>query len=186
MYDSLEMLRRISAAVTSPDLSFADRAAVSNRIYILEHKLLFSQGATEIHDYDLPYDVYETDLSEPFRIAALLYAHIILRELPHTAKMHSKLVSNLKFMLEEQAIALVHTTSRQALELLAWIFFMGAAAAAADTGEQRYFVTLLVRVSGGLGLEGRDDLKGALMGVVWLERVCGSYFAKLWKEMTMV
>ena len=62
---------------------------------------------------------------------------------------------------------------------------MGAAATA-DAGERRYFVTLLVRVCSGLGLEGRDDLKGVLMGVVWLERVCGGYFAKLWKEMTMV
>lgn len=185
MYYVLEMLRRISTAVASPDLSIADRAAVSNRIYILEHNLLSSQAATEVHDYDLPYEVTETDLSEPFRIAALLYAHIILRELPHTAKMHSKLVSNLKFVLEEQSVALVHTTSRQTLELLAWIFFVGGAATA-DAGERRYFVTLLVRVCSGLGLEGRGDLKETLMSVVWLERVCEGYFSKLWKEMIIV
>ena len=179
------MLRRISTAVTSPDLSSADRVAVSNRIYILEHNLLSSQAATEIRDYDLPYDITEPDLSEPFRIAALLYAHIILRELPHTAKMHSKLVSNLKFVLEEQSVALVHTTSRQTLKLLAWIFFMGGAAAA-DPGERRYFVTLLVTICRGLGLEEREDLKGTLMGVVWLDRACEGYFFNLWKEMAMV
>jgi hypothetical protein len=182
MYNVLESLRRISTAVASPDLSPADRTAISNKIYTLEHMLLSSQNATEI--YEPRYDT-ETDLSEPFRFAALLYAHIILRELPHTAKMHSKLVSNLKFMLEEQSAALVHTTSRQTLELLAWIFFIGGAAAA-DVGERRYFVTLLVRVCSGLGLEGGGDLRGTLQGVVWLDRVCEGYFAKLWKEMTLV
>ena len=185
MYDVLEMLRRISTAITSPDLSFADRAAVSNRIYILEHNLLSSQSVIEIHDYALHYDFTEADLSEPFRIAALLYAHVILRELPHTAKMHSKLVSNLKFVLEEQSVALVHTTSRQTLELLAWLFFIGGAAAS-DASERRHFVTLLVRVCSGVGLEGREDLKGTLMGIAWLERVCGGYFLKLWKEMVLV
>jgi hypothetical protein len=185
MYNALEMLRRISTAVTSPDLSFPDRAAISNRIYILEHTLLSSQAAIEVPNHDLPYDGTEADLSEAFRIAALLYAHLILRELPHTAKMHSKLVSNLKFVLEEQSFALVQTTSRQTLELLAWIFFMGGAAAV-DAGERRYFVTLLVRVCSGLGLEEREDLNGTLQGVVWLEKVCEGYFSKLWKEMTMV
>jgi hypothetical protein len=185
MYDVLEMLRRISTAVTSPDLSFADRATVSNRIYILEHSLLSSQAATELHDHDLPHDLPAADLSEPFRIAALLYAHLILRELPHTAKMHSQLVSSLKFVLGEQAVALAHATSRRTLELLAWISFMGGAAAA-EAGERRYFVTLLVRVCGGLGLEGREDFKGTLVGVVWLDKVCGGYFSRLWKEMVMV
>jgi hypothetical protein len=182
MYDVLEILRRISTAVTALDQSFTDRAAVSNKIYILEHMLLPSQNATEV--YEILCDA-EADLSEPFRIAALLYAHIILRELPHTAKMHSKLVSNLKFVLEERSVALVHTTSRQTLELLAWVFFIGAAAAA-DAGERKYFVTLLVRACSGLGLEGREDLKGMLQGVIWLDRVCDGYFARLWKEMTML
>ncbi len=181
MCHTLETLRRISIAVSSPDLSLADRAAISNRIYLVEHMLL-SQGANGI--YELRYDT-EADLSEPFRIAAILYAHIILRELPQTAKMHSKLVSNLKFVLEEQSVALVHMTSRQTLELLAWILFVGGAAAT-DVGERRYFVTLLVRVCSGLGLEGREDFEGTLRGVVWLERVCGVYFSKLWKEMTML
>lgn len=184
MYDVLETLRRISTAVTSPDLSLADRSAVSNRIYILEHSLLSSHATTEIRAHDLPYDVPAAGLSEPFRIAALLYAHLMLRELPHTAKMHSQLISNLKFVLGEQAVALVHATSRRTLELLAWISFMGAAAA--EAGERGYFVTLLVRVCGGLGLEGRGDFKGTLVGVVWLDRVCGGYFSRLWKEMVTV
>lgn len=182
MYDVLEILRRISTAVNTPDVSSTERAAVSNKIYILEHMLLSSHHMTEMDKFQ--YHV-EADLSEPFRIAALLYAHIILRELPHTAKMHSRLVSNLKFMLEEQSVALVHTTSLQTLDLLAWIFFIGGAAAA-DAGERRYFVTLLMRVCDGLGLERREDLKGTLQGVVWLDRVCEEYFATLWKEMALL
>jgi hypothetical protein len=153
---------------------------VSNRIYVLEYAILSSQNATEVYG---TYYSTEADLSEPFRIASILYAHIILRELPRAAKMHSKLVSNLKFALEEQAVALVHTTSRKTLELLAWIFFAGAAATA-DAGERSYFITLLVRVCNGLGLDGRESLKKTLQGIAWLDRVCEGYFSLLWEEMT--
>jgi hypothetical protein len=178
------MLRRLSNAIVSPDLEFADRVAISNNIYVVEYQLLSSQAATEIYE-EIVYDDLEPDLSEPFRIAAVLYAHLILRVLPSTAKMHVKLVSNLKFVLEELSVALVRTTSRQTLELLAWIFFMGGAAAS-DVGERRYFVTLLVRVMAGLGLSSREGCKQTLQGIVWWENVCGAYFDGLWREMSFV
>lgn len=181
------MLRRLSKAITAPDLEFGDRVAISNNIYFLEHALLSSTPTAipETHD-DFPYDdgFTEADLSEPFRITALLYTHLILRELPSTAKMHHKLVSNLRFVLEEQAIALIQTTSRQTLELLAWIFFVGGAAS--DLGERLYFVKLLVSVMGVLRLEGKEELKRTLEGVVWQNGICEGYFGDLWVEMTLL
>jgi hypothetical protein len=192
MYDMFEMLRRISRAITG-SLSPPERLALSNQIYVLEHTLLSSPNAPEIHEFpDLRIEIQqtldsglETDLTELFRIAALLYTHIILRELPSTARMHRKLVSSLRLNLEARSTTFLSSTSQHTLEILTWICFTGGIAASDPLGRY-YFVTFLNQICGGLNINSKAALWEVLRGVIWRDDVCGGYFAGFWEEMSLL
>jgi hypothetical protein len=192
MFDVFEMLRRISRAITG-SLSPPERLAVSNQIYLLENTLLSSPNVSEIHEFsDLRIEIQQTldfgleaDLSEPFRIAALLYIHVILRELPRTARMHRKLVSSLRLNLEERSATRLSSKSQHTLEILAWICFIGGIAASGPL-ERYYFVTLLNQICGGLNINSKAALWEVLRGVLWRDDVCEGYFAGFWEEVTLL
>lgn len=184
---TLETIRRISSALQSPNLGLADRNAISNRIYRAEHNLLsLHESASNSPSSDANTNTslsHPIDLSEPFRLTALLYLRIAVRELPSTAKMHCALVSRVRSVLEEASEAIVASfASHQSAELLAWIAFVGGAAAS-NVDDRRYFVGLLAAVCGALQVTGRAPMQRRLEGVCWRAGVCDGYFAALWKEM---
>jgi hypothetical protein len=186
----LESLRRITTAITSPDLGLADREAVSNRIYHAEFFLLSDVPSSLPSAPNPTAFSFGINLDLAFRIAALLYLHIIIREIPYTAKMHHNSISNLASVLEpfapfmpglEEPVALGLDSQSSQLELLAWMMFIGALAAEERT-ERSAFVGMLSTVCATLFITTREDLQSRLQRIMWRAGLCDDFLERLWGE----
>jgi len=182
----IETMRRISRALGSPDLGQPDRAAVSYRIHLMEHSLLsVHDGRASPSKSDV--SIITRDLSSPFRLAALLYFRISIRELPSTARMHATLVHRIRCILESSSsssfLSIVDSyNDNKSLELLAWIAFMGGATSS-NSDDHQYFVGLLITLCSTLGVQKRAQLQVRLTGICWREGICDERLCQLWKEM---
>ncbi|OCL15216.1 hypothetical protein AOQ84DRAFT_413343 [Glonium stellatum] len=132
MVEILETLHLISTAISSSQPTNVDRKFVSNSIYLVEHQLIsLRQDSTAIRSIMS----LEINLSGPLQYASHLYLHLAIRELPGTAKMHTRLLNRLKDTIPTDLDYLIVVTSDFGLRLLLWILFIGAAAARGK-GEQ--------------------------------------------------
>jgi Fungal specific transcription factor domain len=182
----IETMRRISRALGSPDLCRPDRAAISYRIHLTEHRLLsVDDGRSTPPKSNV--SIITRDLSLPFRLAAILYFRISIRELPPTARMHVTLVQRIRCILEPSSssslLSVVDSCNyNKSLELLAWIAFMGGATSS-NNDDHQYFVGLLITLCSRLGVQKRPQLQARLTGICWREGICDKHLCKLWKEM---
>jgi Fungal specific transcription factor domain len=183
----LESLRRITAAITSPDLGLADREAVSNQIYLAEFFLLSSDVSLPLPSaISLATFSFGVNLDLSFRITALLYLHIIIREIPPTAKMHHNPISNLASVLESFSPFLPDLgdpdSQSSQLELLAWMMFIGALAAE-ERAERSVFVGTLSTICATLFITTREDLQSRLQRIMWRADLCDGFLEGLWGEL---
>jgi hypothetical protein len=135
--------------------------------------------------------VFGVNLDLAFHIAALLYLHIIIRELPHTAKMHHNALSHLASVLEsfspfisnlqEPAVQDPDTQSSR-VELLAWVIFMGALAAE-KRAERGTFVGMLQTVCATAHITTLEDIQSRLQRILWRAGVSEGFLEGLWGEM---
>jgi hypothetical protein len=182
----IETMRRISGALSSPDLGRPDRVAISYRIYLIEHHLTsFRDKNPSSPDSNSNVSTATVDLSPAFRLAALLYLRISVRELPPAAKMHLHLVHRIRLIFESESSIIDSCACNQSLELLAWISFI-AGAATSNSNDRQYFVGLLVAVCRVLGVQLKAQLHARLVGVCWREGVCEECSGELWNEIELL
>ena len=147
----------------------------------MEYSLLsINNGRSSSRKSNVP--ITMGDLSSPFRLAALLYFRISIRELPSTAKMHAHLVHGIRCNLESSSSSIIDSNCNRSLDLLAWIAFIGGVAAS-DGDDYHYFVGLLLTLCSVLGVKNKSQLQARLVGICWREEICNELLCKLWKEM---
>lgn len=93
MVEILETLHLISTAISSSQITNIDRKFISNSIYLVEHQLISLRQDSVVSHSITNLDI---DLSGPLQYASHLYLHLAIRELPGTAKMHTRLLNRLE------------------------------------------------------------------------------------------
>jgi hypothetical protein len=157
-----------------------DRKSISNAVYSVEHRLLSARST--ILEHDKSADVDAVDMSQITLLAAHLYLHLAVRELPGHAKMHLKMLYSLQSCLLSTIMSFLPQASDATLALLLWVLFIGAAASS-DQVTRLFFVQNLQHVSAILGLQTRREFEEMLKEVLWLDGFCAEHCAKVWEEM---
>jgi hypothetical protein len=121
----------------------------------------------------------ELDLSKMLLLAAHLFLHLAIRELPKTAKMHLNMLNILEATVSRDSDFILLQRSNAALQIILWVLFMGAAASPVQTGQ---FTKHLRQVCFSLELSHQADFVRALKGVLWSEKFCGHYCGVVWGE----
>lgn len=178
MVEILETLHLISTAICSSQITNIDRKFISNSIYLVEHQLISLRQDSVVSRSIIDLDI---DLSGSLQYASHLYLHLAIRELPGSAKMHTRLLNQLKNTLPTNLDYLIAVAPNSSLRLLLWILFIGAAASRGK-GEQTCFVTNLRQVSLALQIYGHKDFEWSLKGVLWLDGFCNSHCTTLSPE----
>jgi len=178
MVEILETLHLISTAISSSQITNIDRKFISNSIYLVEHQLISLRQDSVVNHSITNLDI---DLSGPLQYASHLYLHLAIRELPGTAKMHTRLLNRLENTLPTNLDYLIVVAPDSSLRLLLWILFIGAATSRGK-GEQTCFVPNLRQVSLALQIYGQEDFERSLKSVLWLDRFCNSHCTTLSPE----
>jgi hypothetical protein len=172
-FDVWETLQQISAAkAKASELSLEERKTISHVIYLVNHRLL----------RDLPkFNSCEaSSLYKAFWVAAILYLHLIIREIPRMARIHLPLTKRLQLSVKRAFSTQV--IEGQILGFVVWVIFLGAAAS--PLGESSdYFINLLSLISKTLGIQDEDQLRNRLRELVWFDDICDGYLAIVWAEM---
>lgn len=182
MVEILETLHLISTAISSSQITNIDRKFISNSIYLVEHQLISLRQDSVVSHSITNLDI---DLSGPLQYASHLYLHLAIRELPGTAKMHTRLLNRLENTLPTNLDYLIVVAPDSSLRLLLWILFIGAATSRGK-GEQTRFVTNLRQVSLALQIYGQEDFERSLKSVLWLDRFCNSHCTTLSPEIFLL
>lgn len=173
-FDVWETLQQISAAkAKASELSLEERKTISHVIYLVNHRLLM----------DLPeFNSCEaSSLYKAFWVAAILYLHLIIREIPRMARIHLPLTERLRLSVKRAFNTQV--VEGQILEFVIWMIFLGAAAS--PLGESSdYFINLLALISKTLGIHDKDQLRNRLKELAWFDDISDRYLAIVWAEMT--
>jgi hypothetical protein len=169
-FDVWETLQQISAAKgRANELSLEERMTVSQVIYLVNYRLVLKFNSCEA-----------SSLYKAFWVAAILYLHLIIREVPRRARIHLPLTENLQLSVKRAISSQI--IEGQILGFVLWIIFLGAAAS--PSGESSdYFINLLAQISKNLGIRDEDQLRNRLREVVWFDDICDRYLAIVWVEM---
>jgi hypothetical protein len=174
-FDILETLQQISIAkANASELTLAERQTASHVIYLVNHRLLME--VSDVHDSEAP----GIDFHQAFWVAALLYLHLIVREIPRRARIHHPLVKKLQILINSQFPG--RLVEGSVLQCAIWIVFLGAAASPPEENGN-YFISLLVLISDHLGITEQGGLKKHLREVVWIDDICDRYLSIVWAEM---
>jgi galactitol-specific phosphotransferase system IIC component len=114
--DVWETTQQISAAkAKASELSLEERKTVSHVIYLVNHRLLM----------DLPKlsSCEVSSLYKAFWVAAILYLHLIIREIPRMARIHLPLTERLQLSVK-RAFA-TQAIEGDILGFVVWIIFLG-------------------------------------------------------------
>jgi hypothetical protein len=121
-----------------------------------------------------------SSLYKAFWVAAILYLHLIIREIPRMARIHLPLTKRLQLSVKRAFSTQV--IEGQTLGFVIWVIFLGAAAS--PPGEcSDYFINLLSQISKTLGIQDENQLRNRLRELVWFDDICDQYLATVWVEM---
>jgi hypothetical protein len=181
VFEIINSLHLISAAIASVEAGQVDRRTISNTVYTVEHRLLsLRSDATSKDDEDKK--LGQLDLSRALLLAAHLYLHLAIRDLPGTAKMHLNIMKMLQSVIQPSLSSYLSSTSTLNLTVLLWTLFIGAIAAQ-HRPDRAIFVQHLRLVSSVMGISSRTEFEGRLKGVLWLEKFCDAHCGRVWDEM---
>jgi hypothetical protein len=152
--------------------------SISNIVYYMEHRLL-SLKSNPVDTGTLP--GFEVDLSKMLLLAAHLFLHLAVRELPKTAKMHLNMLNMLKVIVPRDSGFILLQKSNAGLQIILWVLFIGAAA---TPGQTSHFVGHLRQACLSLGLSHQEDFIRALKGVLWSDKFCELYCSVVWDEIS--
>jgi len=176
--ETIHNINIISAAISSLPSTVANRKSISGAVYSVEYRLLSVRSDPFVSsEFN-----HISDLSEAAILAAHLFLHLDIRELPGTAKMHLNMLNRLEVILTEKTLEYqMLSTSPVALSILLWTLFVGAAAASVNASRPM-FITGLRRASIALGLSTLEDFEGLLMSIMWSDRFYKAQCFNIWHE----
>lgn len=134
---ALQILRILTAVRSAVPISISDRLALSDAIYFLDWQLLPTyMPCTEILKAD-----FIVNMNKAFRISALLYIDIVLREMHsiNIAGLVHRLIETLRDTLGDCFQELIRN-SRNVLVL--WILFIGGVASKSSVGRRIFMQAL--------------------------------------------
>lgn len=175
VFGIMHTLHLISAALKYTGEK-VDRKHISNSVYTVEHRLLSLRYISA----DLN-DTLGFEFSHLLLLAAHLYLHLAIRELPGTASMHLNMLTTLVALLPSDMSGMVLMESEISLSVLLWALFVGAAAASNHPARSA-LIQDLGFLSLALGLATKKEFTNALKGVLWLDRFCHKHCEKIWQE----
>jgi hypothetical protein len=172
-FDVWETLQQITVAkAKASELSLEERKTISHVIYLLNHRLLM--GLPKSNSCEA------SSLYKAFSVAAILYLHLIIREIPRMARIHLPLTKRLQLSVKRAFSTQI--IEGEILGFVVWMIFLGAAAS--PPGESSdYFINLLALVSKTLGIQDEHQLRNRLRELVWFDDICDRYLAIVWAEM---
>ena len=175
----LQILQFIYAEIETKEATSLNRQSISSAIYSVEYRLFMMQQNGPTYPTMMVNDI---DLAEPLRLAAHLFLHLAIRELPAHSKTYQKMSEQLQSILPDYIDLEVHGALHSSLSLLLWILFIGGVASL-DPTTKWYFVKCLARVSRTLRLRHQDDFIHSLRKTLWAENYYYPSGRKLWEEM---
>ncbi|KAF8867341.1 hypothetical protein BDZ45DRAFT_795057 [Acephala macrosclerotiorum] len=220
----LQTLRYMSSTIDLPNLSFETKKRISDQLYHTEYEILTSpymsqfqspddSQSDEAFDSPPPMEIDTRNqtthemLTAAFHIAALLYLHLTIRELPNPALLHRRLLSHLISIISAISIQLSlsslpppvpldnldpafhpsspHETprfSQEELDILLWIAFVGIAASS-DRESRITFVMAMRGAEPDVLWSEMDDVGVRLRRVAWRESRCEGVLERIWSEM---
>lgn len=178
----LDLLQSISHAIFLYPKFGGDRAAISNSIYLVEHRLLWLQDTRFKQQHTKNQD--QVDISECVSLAALLYLHLAIRELPLKAHRHGQLKEKLFHFLPHDYNMSSAMGSETTLTLLLWTIFISMISATSH--ERRDILAKrLGELSNILCLESCENLISALKSVLWSDALCKTKAINLWDQIRL-
>ncbi|KAK9366205.1 hypothetical protein V1509DRAFT_630470 [Lipomyces kononenkoae] len=172
----LMMLRSISNAISAfPDVG-GDRVAISNSIYLVEYNLISLQltHPDQIED--------KIDISECVSLAALLYLHLAIRELPSNAHRHHRLIEKLFHSLPHKQDLAKMMAPDPTLTLLFWAFFIGIVSVT-DPARHAILVKRMTELRIALHINEYAKFARTLKMVLWIDHFSEPWSITLWGEM---
>ncbi|OBT94644.1 hypothetical protein VE01_07982 [Pseudogymnoascus verrucosus] len=173
-FDVWETLQQISAAkAKASELSLEERKTISHVIYLVNHRLLMDLAKCNSCE--------ASSLYKAFSVAAILYLHLIIREIPRMARIHLPLTERLRLFVK--CAFTTQVIEGQVLGFVVWMIFLGAAAS--PPGESSdYFINLLALILETLGIQDKDQLRNQLRELAWFDDISDRYLTIVWAEMT--
>jgi hypothetical protein len=174
-FDTLETLQQISIAKdNTTKLTLNERKTVSHVIYLINHRLLMELSSGNDNRSS------SSHLYLAFRVAAVLYLHLMIREIPSNAQLHYPLTKKLRVLIGNKFSGrLVESAvSKYAI----WVIFLGAVATPPEESDN-YFADLLSIILENLGIEEESGLRRRLRDVVWIGDICDGLLSMVWARM---
>lgn len=119
------------------------------------------------------------DIQECCRLAALLYANTVFREIPPVSVCLTSLPDQLKRALMRTRLG---SCWEEHAKVLLWVLYL-TASVVVTRPVREWFVSLLGEVSGRLGVQDWPGHKGILEQFLWCQRVCEKPYRIMWAEM---
>lgn len=175
----IDLLRSISNAIFLYPKFGGDRTAISNSIYQVEYKLLWLQETrlTQQHTQN----PNQVDISECVSLAALLYLHLAIRELPLNAHRHRRLKEKLFNSLPHDSNLSNAVGSDITLTLLLWAGFISMISATSHEWRD-ILAKRMGELSTILCLESYEDLVSALKSVLWSDTLFETKAIDIWDQ----
>jgi Fungal specific transcription factor domain len=183
MTDIFQVMRLLSLRIHNLPSELSKRILYDRGLYMSEYKLLVVLDSSDDVDDGMATPNRNSHIYGSCRLAAYLYLYIVLRELPISAVIVQTVLKRLKGILESaNADLLILWTEDQHLFL--WILYMGAVASI-EAVEREFFVKVLRRLVGHMGLMTIEGFTAALKEVLWEPGFCerGPTTGCLWAEL---
>jgi hypothetical protein len=175
----LNIISKAISLSSSPENAAITGLSISNAVYSVEHRLLCVRSELSHSTEDRR---SEYDFSTAPMMAAHLYLHLGIRELPRTAKMHRLVIDTLVASLLAFSTDDVAPSSMDiSLPILMWVLFIGATASS-DQIQRDYFVTRLQEITLVLGVMNLQQFVGILKDIMWADKFYEKYCSDVWEE----
>lgn len=178
MHD-LNMISRAISLASTPENIAISSLNLSSAVYSVEHRLLSVRSDLLLNTEDSRFGY---DFSMAPTMAAHLYLHLGVRELPRTARMHRLMLDTLVASLLAFSMDDVLPSSMlTSLPILMWVLFIGATASS-DCIQRRYFVSRLKETTLVLGVMDLQHFVCCLQEVMWADMYYEKHCFDVWEE----
>lgn len=178
MHD-LNIISKAISLSQSPRNTTITSLNISNAVYSVEHRLLSVRSDLLLNTEDSRFGY---DLSMASTMAAHLYLHLGIRELPQKAKMHRIMLDTLVTSLLALSVNdILPSPIDISLPILMWVLFIGATAAS-DQLQQSYFATRLQEITLILGIIDLQHFVCHLREVMCADKFYEKYCPDVWEN----
>jgi hypothetical protein len=172
-------LQTVLTAIETLELTTPNRQTISDAIYSAEYRLFRIQHEPGRHSLMVS---LLADITESLRLAAHLFLHLAIRELPVYCNMHQKMSERLRSSLSTTLRSKFDEKIADSRPLLLWVAFIGRASSP-DQNTKLFFWRCFRDIAEAHRVQRREEIECILRGILWNERFCAKNFNDLWNEM---